>query len=272
MGFTNRRQFLTQTAALPVVSGLWRAPESTDFFDSQPGSVHSYRQELPGMLLSFIAKKTNSHAKEWDQVRSGPQAAAELEERNRFVREMIIAVLGGFPPRNPLSPVVTRVVSRDSDWKCLLPPAVVFLSSTLFGLLDESPAKVLDRGCVDPIVKPVWVQRGRSYDSSIVPQVRIDLRNLGYPPLDVIPPDESASRALAVGPDGRLYGAISGKRSHLFLLDPQHGYVEPMGTLADAKVVHRPLVVGQQGRCILEPRLPSILTPKGMIATRAATC
>src|SRR5439155_1390573 len=113
MGFTNRRQFLTQTAALPLVSGLWRTPESTDFFDSQPGPVHSYRQELPDMLLSFVAKKTNSLAAEWDQVRSRIQTASEMEERNRFVREKITAMLGGFPPRNPLSPVVARVVERD---------------------------------------------------------------------------------------------------------------------------------------------------------------
>jgi len=113
MGFTNRRQFLTQTAALPLVSGLWRTPESTDFFDSQPGPVHSYRQELPDMLLSFVAKKTNSLAAERDQVRSRIQTASEMEERNRFVREKITAMLGGFPPRNPLSPVVARVVERD---------------------------------------------------------------------------------------------------------------------------------------------------------------
>ena len=62
-------------------------------------------------------------------------------------------------------------------------------------------------------------------------QVRIDLRDLGYPPVDVIPSDESAIRALAVAPDGTLYGATSGKRSHLFVLSPQHGYVEPLGFL-----------------------------------------
>ncbi len=94
---------------------------------------------------------------------------------------------------------------------------------------------------------PVRAQRDKSYDYSVVSQVRIDLRDLGYPPVDVIPPDESEIRALAVAPDGRLYGATSGQRSHLFLLDPQHGYVEPLGTLSDAKVVHHSLVVGQRG-------------------------
>lgn len=92
-----------------------------------------------------------------------------------------------------------------------------------------------------------WAQRDPGYDFSVVSQVRIDLRELGYPPIDVIPPDESEIRALAVAPDGRLYGATSGGRSHLFLLDPQHGYIQPLGTLADAKVVHHSLVVSERG-------------------------
>jgi hypothetical protein len=94
---------------------------------------------------------------------------------------------------------------------------------------------------------PVWAQRDKNYDSSVVSQIRIDLRDLGYPPVDVIPADESEIRSLTVGPDGRLYGATSGQRSHLFLLDPQHGYVEPLGTLADSQVVHHSLVVDQKG-------------------------
>ena len=94
---------------------------------------------------------------------------------------------------------------------------------------------------------PVWPQRDRRYDASVVSQVRIDLRELGYPPVDVIPSDESAIRALVVAPDGRIYGATSGERSHLFLLDLQHGYVEPLGRLPDTKVVHHSLVVDQNG-------------------------
>lgn len=94
---------------------------------------------------------------------------------------------------------------------------------------------------------PAWAQRDSGYDSSVVSQVRIDLRDLGYPPVDVIPSGESETRALAVAPDGRIYGATSGERSHLFVLDPQHGYVEPLGTLPDAKVVHHSLDVSQQG-------------------------
>ena len=90
-------------------------------------------------------------------------------------------------------------------------------------------------------------QRDAGYDRSVVKQVRIDLRDLGYPPLDVIPPDESAIGALTVAPDGKLYGATGGKRSHLFVLDPVHGYVLPLGFLEGATSVEGALAVSDAG-------------------------
>ncbi len=94
---------------------------------------------------------------------------------------------------------------------------------------------------------PAAAQRDPQFDHSVVSQVRIDLRDLGYPPRDVIPPDESAIRALSVAPNGALYGATSGKRSHLFVLYPAHGYVQPLGYLPDVATVHRALVVASNG-------------------------
>jgi hypothetical protein len=90
-------------------------------------------------------------------------------------------------------------------------------------------------------------QRNPSYDRSVVSQIRIDLRELGYPPIDVIPPDDSAIRALAVAPEGAIYGATSGRKSHLFVLYPDHGYVQPLGVLPAITTVHRSLVVSSEG-------------------------
>jgi hypothetical protein len=92
-----------------------------------------------------------------------------------------------------------------------------------------------------------WGQRTVEYDKSVVKQTRIDLRDLGYPPVDVVPPDESAIRSLAVGPNGLIYGATSGRRSHLFVLDPRHGWLQPLGYLKDVTTVHRSLVVAADG-------------------------
>ena len=84
------------------------------------------------------------------------------------------------------------------------------------------------------------------YDHSVVSQVRIDLRDLGYPPVDVIPPANRPFARWRSRPDGRLYGATSGDRAHLFVLDPRHGYVVPLGRLPD-KTVHHALAVGADG-------------------------
>ena len=79
------------------------------------------------------------------------------------------------------------------------------------------------------LTAPVFAQRTLDYDHSVVNQTRIDMRDLGYPPIDVIPSDESAVRALTVAPNGAIYGVTGGKRSHLFVLFPVHGYVQPLG-------------------------------------------
>ena len=90
-------------------------------------------------------------------------------------------------------------------------------------------------------------QRTPDYDKVVVPENRIDARDLGYPPIDVIPDGESAITALTVAPNGNLYGATSGKRSHLFVLNPRHGYVQPLGFLPGAAAVTNALVVSASG-------------------------
>jgi outer membrane protein assembly factor BamB len=90
-------------------------------------------------------------------------------------------------------------------------------------------------------------QRTLDYDNVVVRQNRIDARDLGYPPIDVIPDGESAITALTIAPNGNLYGATSGKRSHLFVLNPRHGYVQPLGFLPGTTAVTNALVVSAAG-------------------------
>ena len=90
-------------------------------------------------------------------------------------------------------------------------------------------------------------QRTPDYDRVVVPQNRIDARDLGYPPIDVIPDGESAITALTVAPNGNLYGATSGKRSHLFVLNPRHGYVQPLGFIPGTTAVTNALAVSDSG-------------------------
>ncbi|HEX4808306.1 MAG TPA: hypothetical protein VH325_05220 [Bryobacteraceae bacterium] len=104
--------------------------------------------------------------------------------------------------------------------------------------------------CAVPgLVTLVFAQRTLDYNRSVVSQVRIDARDLGYPPEDVLPSGESAITALAVSPSdaGVVYGATSGKRSHLFALDPLQGYVQPLGFLKDVTAVHGSLAIARSG-------------------------
>jgi hypothetical protein len=97
------------------------------------------------------------------------------------------------------------------------------------------------------LVPSALAQRTLEYDYSVVDQTRIDLRDLGYPPIDVIPSDESAVHALTIAPNGVLYGATGGKRSYLFVMFPVHGYVKPLGFLNGVTTMYRSLVVSKSG-------------------------
>jgi streptogramin lyase len=90
-------------------------------------------------------------------------------------------------------------------------------------------------------------QRSPGYDKVVVLQTRIDARDLGYPPLDIIPDGESGITSLTVAPNGDLYGATSGNHSHLFVLIPRHGYVQPLGVSPGATAVTHAVAVSALG-------------------------
>ena len=97
------------------------------------------------------------------------------------------------------------------------------------------------------LVAPAMCQRDPAYDRVVVPQNRIDARDLGYAPMDVIPDGESAITSLTVAPNGDIYGATSGTRAHLFVLNPRHGYVQPLGVVSGATSVTNAVVVAADG-------------------------
>lgn len=94
-------------------------------------------------------------------------------------------------------------------------------------------------------------QREPSYDNVVVTQTRIDARDLGYPPVDVIPDGESGITSLAIAPNGDLYGATSGIHSHLFVLNPKHGYVQPLDVVPGATSITNSIVASASGDIFL---------------------
>jgi sugar lactone lactonase YvrE len=98
--------------------------------------------------------------------------------------------------------------------------------------------------CTIPFTRSLQSQQTRTV---FVNPLRLDLRNLGHPPLDVIPPGESAITSLVIGADGCLYGGTSGKRAHLFVLDPFWDRVFPLGHLPGEESIHHSLAEAPDG-------------------------
>lgn len=92
-----------------------------------------------------------------------------------------------------------------------------------------------------------YSQRDRDYDKVVVRQTRIDARDLGYPPIDIIPDGDSGITSLSVAPNGYLYGATSGSHAHLFVLVPRHGYIQPLGVIPGATSVTGAVTISASG-------------------------
>ncbi len=90
-----RRTFLARAAGLSALPLRARAA--------------SYASEPPDMLLAFIGGKLNALAETWDREREAIRTPAELERRNRFVREKVREMVHGVPEP---APVRARTVAR----------------------------------------------------------------------------------------------------------------------------------------------------------------
>lgn len=97
------------------------------------------------------------------------------------------------------------------------------------------------------LTAPLFGQRDLAYDNVVVTQNRMDARDLGYAPADVIPDGESGITSLTVAPNGDLFGATSGDHAHLFMFTPRHGYVQPLGVIPSARSVLNSVVVSDAG-------------------------
>ncbi len=73
----------------------------------------SYAEDYPHMLVSYVSKLVNRHFDHWESERAKLKTAAQIEARNRFVREKAIELMHGFPERNPLNPVTVNTFDRE---------------------------------------------------------------------------------------------------------------------------------------------------------------
>jgi outer membrane protein assembly factor BamB len=76
---------------------------------------------------------------------------------------------------------------------------------------------------------------------------RLDYRDIGYPAATEIPADNSPIAALLAHSNGKVYGATSGKQSHLFVYDYRTNKVYPLGEIPNTRGVHHALVEDADG-------------------------
>jgi len=107
----DRRQFAIRTGAFLLSSATHRNRGAAQRDATE--AVRSYSAEMPDMLMSFLAGKLNRLASSWDQQRSRLKTAESVKERNAFVREKTLAMLGAFPTRCALADYVISVDHRD---------------------------------------------------------------------------------------------------------------------------------------------------------------
>jgi len=102
----DRRAFFRNTAGLGLslaAPGLSPLPAAT---------AEPYDRGLPDMLGAWLAKHLNGLAAEWDKKRLAIRTPAQIEARNRFVRQKVVEMIGGLPERTPLSPKIVKVTER----------------------------------------------------------------------------------------------------------------------------------------------------------------
>jgi cephalosporin-C deacetylase-like acetyl esterase len=108
----NRRKFVIGSGAALLSPALLQLH---GIAESKPGTEfsHSYSEEMPDMLVSYLAKKQNELAYSWDLKRAVLRTAVDVEARNAFVREKVVQMLHGFPEKNPLDPITVKVMQKD---------------------------------------------------------------------------------------------------------------------------------------------------------------
>ena len=105
MGQVKRRDFVKQAGALAAGAGLGpgvmlarRAP--------------SFGEKYPDMLAANLAVRLNALAAKWDGEREKIKTPAQMEPRNRYVREKVREMIHGLPEPVPLHAVTVKSFER----------------------------------------------------------------------------------------------------------------------------------------------------------------
>jgi cephalosporin-C deacetylase-like acetyl esterase len=116
MFIRSRREFLKSSAAFALTASPTASALAQ--INVQPPQLYttyqnSYANEFPDMLVSYLTKRLNALAAQWDDVRDRIKSAQQAEARNDYVRRSTQQMIGPFPARTLLNAVVTKTLERD---------------------------------------------------------------------------------------------------------------------------------------------------------------
>ena len=98
-----RRDFVFRAATFPLVLGIDHSNGVPLAHSADHSAVPSYQKDFPDMLLNYLAERLNGLSRRWDQERARITEPAQIEARNRFVREKLLEMIHGLPARTPLN-------------------------------------------------------------------------------------------------------------------------------------------------------------------------
>ncbi|HUQ93400.1 MAG TPA: hypothetical protein VM120_17085 [Bryobacteraceae bacterium] len=105
----NRRSFLTSSLAGIAGRDLYGRP-------------NSYAHEMPDMLVGWMSDRLKTLAKRWDAERESLAKPAQIEARNRFVRQKLGEMIHGMPERTPLVLLCYKVQIKKTYLSCPVLP------------------------------------------------------------------------------------------------------------------------------------------------------
>jgi len=108
----NRRRFILHSGVALLLPAALRGVTVNEEGCSS-GCDPTYAAEMPDMLESYLARRLNQLAENWDKKRGHLQTAGAVEARNTFVREKLLLMLGNFPQRTALRAVTIKVMEKD---------------------------------------------------------------------------------------------------------------------------------------------------------------
>jgi cephalosporin-C deacetylase-like acetyl esterase len=131
-------------------------------------AAETYSAQYPDMLANRIIGKLNSLNARWDAERARIHTAAEVAERNHFVREKFREMIHGYPERNPLDAITVAARQRDGYHV----ENVMFQSRPDFwvtgNLYVPEPRRGRCAGIVSPTGHAAWGRMDPEYQTAYI--------------------------------------------------------------------------------------------------------